>query len=67
MEMFEPEDEVDTSNYQLVSRRGDEVIILAPRLKMTEDEALLHAAWLLVMSGDDEEKFQKIVRAVKNT
>lgn len=59
-------DEIDTGNYQMVSARGDDIIVLRAKNKMTKDEALLHAAWLVAMVGDHE-KFEVILDAVQNT
>lgn len=56
----------DTANKFFVSRRGEEVIILAFRAKMTRDEAIALAAWLVVMA-DDQDNFTEALETVKNT
>lgn len=58
-------------NKQGVTMLGKEVVILAPKHKMTIDEAFQHAAWLVVMAilasdgevtmDDAEAKFAKLV------
>lgn len=47
--------EIDITNYQVVSLAGgpnsrERIIIMAPRVHMTPDEALVHAAWLVAIA-----------------
>jgi hypothetical protein len=58
---------MDTTNWQLVGVRGEDVAVQAPKRIMTREQALLHAAWLVVMAGDDDQKFTEILQAVRNT
>jgi len=59
--------EIDTTNLQLVCLTGDDKIgVMMPRQKMTKQEALVHAAWLVVLA-DENDNFQKVLAAVKNT
>jgi hypothetical protein len=48
--------ERDLSNAQFVGRNGlDEVSVAMPRVRMTRDEALVHAAWLVLIAGGELE------------
>jgi len=65
----------DVPNSQLVALRGETVVVMAPRIHMTAEEALVHAAWLVCMascatltdSATIEERFAEILKAVQNT
>lgn len=61
-----PNTEIDTTNYQMVGGRGDEIIVLSPKQVMTKREAILHAAWLVVLA-DDNDEFDSVLRAVEHT
>lgn len=51
-----PEPERDLSNAQFVGRNGYGTISVAmPRVRMTRDQALVHAAWLVVIAGGELE------------
>ena len=63
---FSRPEEIDTSNYQLVGMQGSEIIVMKPKIKMTQDEALLHAAWLVALSEKSFKDFQKVYEAVCN-
>ena len=56
--------ELDLSNTQQVAREGDHVVILNPRTRMTQEDALILAAWLVAVVGDDG-KFTEILREVR--
>jgi hypothetical protein len=56
--------ERDLSNAQGVGRNGLGAIAIAmPRVRMTRDEALVHAAWLVVIAGGELE-IGEIVAAI---
>jgi hypothetical protein len=56
----------DASNVFLLGVRGDYVNVgLPPRGEMTKKQALLLAAWLVVISGDDMTAFAKVLNAVR--
>jgi hypothetical protein len=73
----------DVPNSQLVALRGETVVVMAPRVHMSAEEALVHAAWLVsvascamagptpssrvVHDGYVEERFTEILKAVRNT
>jgi hypothetical protein len=59
--------EIETINDQLVAVQGDSIIILRPKNKMTKEEALRHAAWLVVLAEDEFNQFRLVLEAVKNT
>ena len=47
--------EIDTTNRQLVSVRGDAIVVInPPHSPLTKQEALTFAAYLVVLVGDDE-------------
>ena len=59
---------IDTFNKFIVARRGDHIVILNQPLNHNYDveEALLLAAWLVVIAGDNE-KWKEILKAVEST
>ena len=61
-----PED-IDTMNKFMVAVRGEQVLLLRPPLApMTKADALNLAAWLVAIA-DDEDTFDAVLAAVKNT
>ena len=61
-----PED-IDTFNKFMVAVRGEQVLLLRPPLApMTKVDALNLAAWLVAVA-DDEDTFDAVLAAVKNT
>ena len=40
----------DITNKQLVAVQGENIIIMNPIRKMSKEEALVHAAWLVVLA-----------------
>lgn len=65
----EPEpDPVDTTNTQLVGANGHgEITMLMLRARMTAEEALVHAAWLVAVADRDGTRFPAILKAVLST
>ena len=57
---------MELPNTQLVARRGDRIIVMAPRAEMSIDEALVHAAWLVAITGA-EDRFPAILTEVEKT
>lgn len=60
-------DELEIVNRQLVGVHGEQIVIMNPRLRMTKAEALVHAAFLVALAGDEYGSFQKILEQVQNT
>lgn len=58
---------METMNDQLVGMNGDMIIILRAKNRMTREEALRHAAWLVALAEDIEHKFEPVLAAVRNT
>jgi hypothetical protein len=56
----------DITNYQLVSAASDDIAVLRPKTRMTKHEALVHAAWLVTLTGM-EDNFPAILQQVQNT
>lgn len=56
--------DIDTSNYQLVGVLGPNIVVGMPKRVMTKFEALVHAAYLMILAGDREE-FERVLRAVE--
>jgi hypothetical protein len=70
LEISAPKKEIDTFNKWGVStlgRDGLSLLVPAATERMTYDEALTLAAWLVAMAGDDEIRFAEILDAVRNT
>jgi hypothetical protein len=59
--------EINTGNYQMVSIRGDDVVVLFPKQQMTRAQALLHAAWLVATANPAPGEFERILDAVQNS
>lgn len=57
---------MDVTNCQFVGATTDRIIIALPRCEMTRTEALVHAAWLVVVADKDDE-FPSILEAVRRT
>lgn len=61
---MEIEETLDVTNYQAVGVTGsDMVVVLMPKMKMTREEALVQAAWLVAIA-DDKGQFQRILKMV---
>jgi len=58
---------IDIDNIQLVGMAGDLITVLMPRQRMTKQEALVHAAWLVALADETGEEFEKILRRVEST
>jgi len=71
------EDKIDTGNWQGVSILDNHVVIMIPKNRMTVDEAISQAAWLICMaalattppidSAIIRNKFIKALSAVQNS
>ena len=59
--------ENEIANTQFVGVRGDTIVVLMPKQKMTKREALVHAAWIVALVADTDEEFQEILKIVRNT
>lgn len=46
--------EVNTINDSMVAAQGENIIIMRPRPKLTKEEALRLAAYIVAMVGDDD-------------
>jgi hypothetical protein len=65
----------DITNKQLVAIQGENIIIMNPIRKMTKEEALVHAAWLVALAndydrageGDGTGQWDEILAQVLNT
>ena len=44
-------------NKHLVSSNGEDVLIMNPPQRLTKDEAVEFAAWLVAVAGADEKEF----------
>lgn len=54
---------MDTSNIQMVGVQGGDIVVMAPKTRMTKDEALMHAAWIVALA-DEGGNFETILDAV---
>jgi hypothetical protein len=59
--------DVDTSNAQLVGVNAGDIVILVPKRRMTKDEAIAHAAWLIALADPHKEKFDDVLQAILNS
>ena len=60
---------METINDQGVGMCGNDLVVLVPKRKMTREEALRHAAWLVVLADHSEnhKAFLEILTAVEET
>jgi hypothetical protein len=59
-------DTINTTNKFLIAKRGDNVVFLRPLpQQLSEDDALLVAAYIVAMCSDDE-RFKAVLQAVCN-
>lgn len=54
-------------NDQVVGVQGDNVVVLCPKVIMTQEQAMVHAAWLLALSMRSKEEFLRVYEEVCNT
>ena len=57
---------LDVFNKQLVGWQAGDIFVMMPVQRMTKQEALVHAAWLVALA-DDNDEFPAILTAVQNT
>lgn len=58
------------TNWQAVARNGQgKIVVQAPRVRMSGEEALVHAAWLVALASLDvneaDAKFARILKAIR--
>lgn len=58
------------SNWQAVTRAAEgKIVVQAPRVRMTPEEALVHAAWLVALASLDlpeaDALFGKVLAAIR--
>jgi hypothetical protein len=58
--------EGDVTNYQGVALKDDKVLVMSPLTLMTKEQALVHAAWLVVLAdeSDNYTEFRAALKAV---
>jgi hypothetical protein len=47
-------------NVQLVGTNGSTISVMMPKFEMTKDEAIEHAAWILVLADTSLERFREV-------
>ena len=55
---------MEVPNIQMVGVQGDSILVMMPKSKMTKQEALVHAAWLVALADSTDDKFQGILEEV---
>lgn len=60
-------EELSVDNDQAVGARGDHVVVVMPKTRMTRAEALRHAAWLVVVADPLGDEFERVLNAVRST
>ena len=59
---------MDASNIFCVGAQGDQILVLnPPRRPMSKEEALMFAAWLVVLTFASDDEFKKYLDAVRST
>lgn len=61
--MSEP---IDTDNLEAVGLRGDDIVILRRGIRLSRDQALNLAAWLVALA-DHDGRFADVLERVQNT
>lgn len=56
-----------TRNVQVVGVCAGRIIVQLPNLRMTRQEALVHAAWLVALAEENKGDFDRILAAVRGT
>lgn len=60
------DDKIDTTNKFLVAGSGNDIVFLRPvPSRISHQDALLLAAYLVAMAGDDEQ-WERTLKAVQN-
>lgn len=61
----------DTTNYHLVSARGDDQVVIInppkPMVSMTKGQALVFAAWIVALAEEQDGEFAEVLKAVQST
>ena len=61
-------DKIETFNAHMVAVNGQGIVILnPPRYPMSQDDALLLAAWLVSLADPGDDKFHAILEAVQGS
>lgn len=60
---------IETINDCMVSIRGDDIIVIFPRSRMSHEVALRMAAWIVALADESPEhqQFRDVLNAVENT
>jgi hypothetical protein len=58
---------MNTANDQLVGVRGERILVLNPKQDMSKEEAVRHAAWILVLAGMDLSYVAQQMLAIEET
>jgi hypothetical protein len=59
--------ELNPVNENLVSVQNEEVIVMAPKARMSKERAAMFAAWLMTLSDVSYDDFKEFVDAVQGT
>lgn len=60
-------DDVNVENRQIVAVRGNEINVWYPVMRMSKEDALVHAAWLVALADPLDETFPSILAKVRGT
>ena len=58
-------DEIDITNKWLIGSGGGDIVVMLPTRKLSKQDALVFAAYLVSMVGDDDE-WQRTLAAVQS-
>lgn len=60
---------INTSNFAMLGVRGDEIVVLNPSALrvMSREQALVVAAYIMVLIMPEEKEFDAIIEAITNT
>lgn len=60
--------QTETANDQLAGISGAGIVtVMMPKVRMTREEALRHAAWLASVADPSGEEFARVLAAVRGT
>lgn len=57
--------EINVHNSQLVGGNASGIVVRYPKMLMTREEALRHAAWLVAVADPDGGEFEQVLNAVR--
>lgn len=58
---------MDTTNKYIVGAAGKDIVIMNPPSRLSKEDALMFAAWIVALADMSGEQFEKALEAVWST